>query len=136
MPSIGSVDPVLDGAARAQLRARLIDLQQEIDEAERFGDRDRVPLLRSEFEFITHELAAAVGLGGRARGHTSEAERARQSATKAIHQAIERIDSHDHRLAEHLRHTVRTGALCCYAPDPRVPGRWRIADPGSHAVSD
>jgi non-specific serine/threonine protein kinase len=120
--------PVVDAAARAEYRVRLSELQEEIDEAEQFGDGERAERLRLEFDFITSELAAAVGLGGRTRTHTSEAERARQSTTKAIRQAIDRIAAHDQGIAEHLRHAVRTGVFCVYAPDPLTPVRWTVVD--------
>jgi hypothetical protein len=124
----GGADPVLDAEARAAYRSRLTELQEEIDEAERFGDWERAERLRTEFEFITRELSAAIGLGGRARGHATEAERARQSATKAIRQAIARIEDHDRNLADHLRHAIRTGVFCVYAPDPLTPVRWTVVD--------
>jgi non-specific serine/threonine protein kinase len=127
-PTAGHGVPVVDATARAEYRARLADLQEEIDEAERYGDGERAERLRQEFDFITRELAAAVGLGGRARTHASEAERARQSATKAIRQAIDRIAAHDQGIADHLRHAIRTGVFCVYAPDPLTPVRWTVVD--------
>ena len=75
-------------------------------------------------EFLVAELAAGVGLGGRDRRAASDAERARQSVTRAIKGAIDRIDAAHPALGDHLRTTVRTGIYSCYAPDPRVPIRW------------
>jgi hypothetical protein len=125
--SVAPEDPVLDAAARADYRDRLLELQEEIDEATRFGDTDRAERLRGEFEFVTRELTAATGLGGRDRGHISSAERARQSVTKAIRESLDRIASHDPALGAHLRHSVRTGVLCGYLPDPRSAVRWIIS---------
>ena len=62
-----------------------------MEEAERFNDPDRAARARSEMDTIAEHLAAAVGLGGRDRRATSEAERARSAVTKRIKEAINRI---------------------------------------------
>ncbi|MET0772948.1 MAG: hypothetical protein ABWZ82_07680, partial [Candidatus Limnocylindrales bacterium] len=119
-------DPILDAEARAAYRARLVELQEDADEADGAGDPERASLARDEIQFLARELATAVGLGGRPRDHITDAERARQSATKAIKAAVTRISARDRPLGVHLTHAVRTGALCTYAPDPRAPLRWVV----------
>ena len=74
-----SADPVLDAAARAAYRARLMELQEDIEEATRFGDGERVEYMRTEFEAITRELTVATGIGGRA-GDTSHLRSVRDRA--------------------------------------------------------
>jgi predicted ATPase/class 3 adenylate cyclase len=123
-PAIATADPLLDSAARGAYRERLRELQEDIDEADRFGDSERAARAREEFEFLAQELTIATGLGGRERRAPSEAERARQSVSKAIRQALDRIEEHDRALATHLRHSVRLGAFCGYVPDPRSEVRW------------
>ena len=54
----------------------------------------------------------------------SDAERARQSVSRAIKGAIERVDGAHPPLGEHLRSTVRIGVLSAYVPDPRAPTVW------------
>ena len=61
----------------------------------------------------------AVDLGG-----ASEAERARQSVTRAIRGAIERVGAAHPPLGEHLRSTVHIGVRSTYVPDPRTPISW------------
>ncbi|MGH2740296.1 MAG: ATP-binding protein [Actinomycetota bacterium] len=117
---------VLDPEARLAYKGRLEELQEEIEEAEGFGDSERASRARQEMDFIAGELATATGLGGRARTFASPAERARQSVTKAVKLAIERIGNQSPALGRHLRDTVRTGTFCSYAPDPRVPLSWRL----------
>jgi hypothetical protein len=46
--------------------------------------------------------------------------------TRAIRYAIERIAEHDAELGEHLRHSVRTGAFCGYAPSSRETITWQL----------
>ena len=119
-------DPILDAAARAAYRARLVELQDDSDAADRGGDSERGSRARVEMEFLARELAAAIGLVDDRADHITDAERARQSATKAIKSAVSRITARDRRLGVHLTHAVRTGALCTYAPDPRAPLRWVV----------
>jgi hypothetical protein len=116
---------VLDPEARRAYRRRLDDLREEIDEAESWSDGERVARAREEMEFLARELAAATGLGSRTRKTGSPAERARQSVTKALRLAIDRLKQEDDRLGEHLEATVRTGTFCSYTPDPRVAVAWR-----------
>lgn len=116
---------VIDSAARAAYTRRLEELNEELAEAEAWYDRGRAARARDEIEFITSELAGALGLGGRSRQVTSDAERARQRVTKAIKAAIDRIGSPCPDLERHLRATVHTGAFCVYRPDPRLAITWR-----------
>jgi tetratricopeptide (TPR) repeat protein len=127
-------DGLLDATAMRAYRDRLIDLQEEIDEADRFANTERASRLREEFDFVTRELTAATGLGGRVRTQATSAERARQSVTKAIREALDRIERQDRALGGHLRHAVRTGSMCSYEPDPRAGTRW-ITRPESAAGS-
>jgi hypothetical protein len=53
-----------------------------------------------------------------------ESERHRVSVTRAIHGVLDRVTTSHPALGEHLTRTIRTGMLCSYAPDPRVPTAW------------
>jgi tetratricopeptide (TPR) repeat protein len=110
----------LDAEAMDAYRRRVDDLRAELEEAERFNDPERAAAARAEIDFVTSELTAAVGRGGRARRLPGPRERARQSVTKAIRSAIDRIAEHSPALGEHLAVSVRTGAACIYDPDGRV----------------
>ncbi len=122
----GDAGPALDAEARRSYRARLEELEEDATEAERMNDTERASRVRSEREFLLAELAAAVGLGGRARRMGDPAERARKAVTWRIRQAIDRIESVHPELGRHLRRSVRTGALCGY--DPPEPTSWDISD--------
>jgi hypothetical protein len=113
--------PVLDDRAKREYRRRLTELRDELAQAEDWGDPERAVAAREEMETVAHELAAAVGLGGRDRQLGSTAERARVNATRAIRTAISRITEADEDLGHHLATTVKTGAFCCYQPRPGSP---------------
>ncbi|MCW3022953.1 MAG: hypothetical protein JWR30_2275, partial [Conexibacter sp.] len=122
----GDAGELLDPTAKAAYRERVVELREELDEAERFHDVERVARLREELDFIGAELARAVGLGGRDRKAGSAAERARVNVTRAIRAAVRAIAEHDPRLGHHLERSVRTGVFCAYQPGPPGPDGWRI----------
>ena len=89
------------------------------------GDADRAEKARSERDFIAHELASAVGLGGRDRVAASASERARVNVTRSIKAAMDRIREHSPALESHLSATIRTGTYCSYTLDPRATVTWQ-----------
>jgi AAA ATPase domain len=122
--NLGDAGVLLDAEAKAAYRARLAELRAELEEAEGFNDPGRADRARAEREFLTAELARAVGLGGRDRRAASHAERARLNATRAIRAAVANLARANPALGRHLAATVRTGRYCSYTPDPRAPITW------------
>ena len=118
--------PVLDAQARAAYQRRLVEIDDDIDEATALGDHGRVALARADREYLVRELAGAFGIGGRARLPGSTSERARASVTRSLRYAVARIAEHHPPMAAHLVRTLRTGTYCSYTPDPRVPVRWQL----------
>jgi tetratricopeptide (TPR) repeat protein len=123
-PDLGDAGELLDATAKAAYKARLEELQTELDEAEGFNDPARAARARQEMDFLVGELARAVGLGGRDRRAASHAERARLNATRAIRVAMANLARVNPSLGRHLASTIRTGRYCSYTPDPRVPISW------------
>lgn len=124
--ALGDAGAKLDPEAKAAYRRRLDELQSEVNEADAFNDSERAARARKEIEFLTDELAGAVGLGGRDRTAASAAERARISVTRAIRSAMSRIAEQSPALGRHFEATIRTGTFCSYNPDPRVPMSWEV----------
>ena len=120
----GNVGETLDAMARADYRARLLDLEQEIDEADAHNDPERASQAREEREFLLGELRAAVGLGGRARRALDPTERARKAVTGRIRDAVLHVEAVHPRAGQHLRRSIRTGSFCVY--DPPGPTPWRL----------
>jgi hypothetical protein len=121
--ALGS-DAILDDTARRRYRARLVDLDAEIAEAEDWNDPERATRAHAERDALLAELAAATGLGGRARRLGDNSERARKAVTARIRDAIGRIERVHPALGAHLRASVTTGTSCGYSPP--VPVRWRL----------
>jgi hypothetical protein len=121
---LGDAGLVLDAQARSEYRRRLADLQTEAEEATQWGDVGRAAKLGEEIEFLTDELAAAAGIGGRVRKAGDVADRARKAVTSRIRETIARITREHPALGRHLDNAIRTGLFCSYRPD-RSPG-WEV----------
>jgi tetratricopeptide (TPR) repeat protein len=122
----GDAGPLLDEQAKASYRRRLVEIDEDVEQARDLGDHERLAQAQSERDFLVRELARAVGLGGRDRRGGSTAERARVSVTRAIRRAIVRLREHHPSLAAHLDRFIRTGTYCAYVPDPRVRSSWLV----------
>jgi non-specific serine/threonine protein kinase len=80
------------------------------------NDLGRTERLREEFDFVTAEVAAAIGLGGRDRKTASHVERARSMVSNRIRFSMSRIEAMDSTFGRHLNESIRTGHLCAYPP--------------------
>jgi pSer/pThr/pTyr-binding forkhead associated (FHA) protein len=126
-PASGHAGEILDQQARAEYKARLDELREELEEAESFNDPERAARASEEIRFLKEELAGAIGLGGRNRKAASDAERARVSVTKAIKNTERKIAENHPALANYLSATIRTGTFCCYLPELGAPTQWEIS---------
>jgi hypothetical protein len=117
---------VIDPQALAAYRRRLAEIDTGLDAADASGDAGVGAKLTAEREALLAQVAAATGLGGRARTYGSSAERARVTVRKAIATALDAIHGADPVVARHLTTHVRTGLRCCYEPDPDAPVEWRL----------
>ena len=128
-----------EGAAASPTRPRQV-LRHEGDHwtvefvgrAVRVRDSKGMRLLAQLLQRPAEELHAAV-LVAAAEGTPvpdvpaltlEESERHRVSVTRAIHGVLDRVATSHPALGEHLARTIRTGMLCSYAPDPRIPTAW------------
>jgi len=118
-------DPVLDATARAQYKARLADLAEQLDQADAYGDAVRAEKLSAERDALVHELSAATGLGGRARRLGDETERARKTVSARVRDTLTKLDQTHPALAAHLRASVQLGTTCTYSPTH--PTTWRLS---------
>ena len=123
-PALGDAGELLDAQARDAYRRRLVEIEDDIEQARAMRDGGRAAQAEAERDFLVRELSRAVGLGGRDRRAGAASERARTGVTRAIRQTITRLAEHHPELGEHLERTVRTGTYCAYLPDPRAPVDW------------
>jgi hypothetical protein len=118
--------PVLDAQAKAEYETRINDLRQDLNQAELFNDLQRKTEVQNELQAIAHHLASTVGLGGRDRRTSSDAERARSAVTKCIKKAVREIGEAIPSLGYHLAARIKTGYFCSYHPHPDRPVAWKF----------
>jgi hypothetical protein len=109
-------DPVLDETARRAYRQRLAELDAALERAAAGGDTAAAGGLEAERAALVAELKRAAGLGGRRRGFSDEAERARVNVTRTIRQALDQVLAADPEAGRLLMRSVRTGIRCVYRP--------------------
>lgn len=117
---------VLDARAKAEYKRRLTDLRQDLKQAEQFNDPQRRTDVKNELQAIADYLASAIGLGGRDRKASSDAERARSAVTKCIKKAVREIGEAIPSLGYHLAARIKTGYFCSYHPHPDRPVAWKF----------
>ncbi len=117
---------VLDARAKAEYKRRLNELRQDLNEAERFNDPQRKTEAQNEVRAIADYLTSAMGLGGRDRKTSSDAERARSAVTKGIKKAVQKIGEAIPSLGYHLATRIKTGYFCYYNPHPDRRVAWKF----------
>ncbi|HUS31613.1 MAG TPA: AAA family ATPase [Kofleriaceae bacterium] len=113
----GDSGEVLDAEAKRAYRARMLELREELDEAEQWNNAARAERARDEIEALESELSRAAGLGGRDRRVGKAAERARVNVQRRLTDALKRISEINADLGKHFATTVRTGTYCSYSPE-------------------
>jgi uncharacterized membrane protein len=130
----GDAGPMLDPQAKREYKQRLAELREELEELKQRGDHERAAKVEEDIDFLGHEIARAVGRGGRDRRAGSAAERARLNVTRAIKAALQKISEYNGPLGELLDKSIRTGLFCSYVPDPRIALTWQFSAEGSSAA--
>lgn len=122
--SEGDTGATLDARARDEYRARLSELEADLEEAEAGNDVARGEAITGEREFLLREISAAFGLGGRARRGGDAAERARAAVAWRIRATLKKLELVHPALARHLRNSLRTGVFCSYQPEQPID--WQL----------
>ena len=118
--------PVLDEQAKAAYRRRVLEVEEDIDEATTANDLARLALAERDRDFLLAELARAVGLHGHDREVGGSTERARMSVTRSLRYALRRLVEVHPELGQHLDRHVHTGTCASYLPDPLTPIAWDV----------
>lgn len=122
----GNEAPALDAEAVSQYRRRLVDLEEDLEEAERHADLARAGRLAAERDALVTELTRSFGIGARRRRAGSDPdERLRKAVSARVRASIDRIDELNPALGRHLRASVRTGFWCSYQPER--PTSWDVS---------
>jgi tetratricopeptide (TPR) repeat protein len=133
---LGDAGEMLDGKAKQDYKRKLVELREQLEDAQELGNSERAAVIESEIDFLAREISRAIGLGGRNRRAGSAAERARLNVTRAIKTALEKISEHHGGIGEMLDKSVRTGSFCSYVPVSFTPTVWKFSLNSEPAVSN
>jgi hypothetical protein len=122
----GSRENIVDQQALKAYLARIEELRDELEEADRHNDPERASRAREELEYLVDEVARISRPGGTPAKVRDETERARVNVTRAIKSAILKVREQDPSLGHHLDHDIRTGTYCVYQPDPTTAPDWAL----------
>lgn len=98
----------------------------EIEDALEIGAEDDAVLLQAELDQLVAQLAQAFGLGGRSRRASSEAERSRLNATRALRSATAKLTEALPDAGMILDRRIRTGLYCAYEPHDDDDVLWSV----------
>lgn len=117
-------EEVFDQKARQTYQRRILELQQEIEEAETTNAGYVAETLHKEYDKLLEHLSASVGKGGATRKVSGSIEKARTAVTWRIRNAIKKIKAGHPSLGKHLEVSVKTGVFCVYSPEKEV--HWEL----------
>lgn len=127
MGTLGDAGAWLDEQAKLAYRRRVTELREELQTAKALGQIAQAEEAEREIDVLVAELARATGLGGRDRRAASAAERARQSVTRSMKSAVNKIREYQPILGHLLARAIKTGTYCCYTPNPHEMITWDFA---------
>lgn len=113
-------EKLIDEKARKQYQKKILDLQNELEEAEQLSNFEKAEKLQGEYDQLIEHLSQSLNLKGRIREIGGTVEKARSAVTWRIRNAIARIEQTHPAMGAHLSNAIKTGTLCSYKPDRSI----------------
>jgi TolB-like protein len=110
-------EKLIDEKARKQYQKKILDIQNDLHEAEQRSDFARVEKLQEEYDRLIEYLSKSLGLKGKTREAGSTVQKGRSAVTWRIRNAIAQIEQYHPMLGAHLSNAIKTGILCSYQPE-------------------
>ncbi|MBA7675483.1 hypothetical protein ES703_83718 [subsurface metagenome] len=120
----GKPQEIIDKDTLQSCQKRIIDIKNELADAEKNNDLAAQERLEAEKEQILSELNAALNLRGESRSFTDNLDKARKAVTNAIKRALENIKKHSMPLYQHLNNSIQRGINFAYKPDRQT--NWQL----------
>lgn len=111
---------VIDQKAKKEYEQKIIDLREELEEAEDMNNFELASRLSEEYETLVEHLSKSLGLAGETRKVGSSVEKARSAVTLRIKSTIKKIETVHPHLAKHFSRSLKTGTFCSYEPESEV----------------
>jgi TolB-like protein len=113
-------EKLIDEKARKQYQKKILELQNELEEAEQLSNFEKAEKLQEEYDQLIEYLSQSLNLKGQIRETGGTVEKARSAVTWRIRSAIARIEQTHPSMGAHLSNAVKTGTLCSYKPDRNI----------------
>jgi len=110
-------EAVFDEKAKSAYQKRILELQEEIAEADMANHHARLANLQEEYDLLLEHLSQSLGKGGKTRKVSGTVEKCRTAVTWRIRSAMKKIAEAHPALGRHLEVSVKTGVFCEYAPE-------------------
>ncbi|MEJ2637620.1 MAG: hypothetical protein P8184_20325, partial [Calditrichia bacterium] len=112
--------PLFDEKAKAAYGERILELQEQMEEAEMAQQSYRLGQLQEEYDQLIAHLSRVTGKGGKGRKVAGTVEKCRSAVTWRIRSAIRKIAEMHPELGRHLEVSVKTGIFCEYRPEHEI----------------
>lgn len=116
--------PLSDKKAIKAYKAKLSELYEELQDAERYFSDEEKTRIQGEIDKIEQHFGKVLGLGGMARKADDESEKIRKSVSNAITRARQKILEKHYILGRHLEKYISTGMVISYRPDHPID--WQL----------
>jgi hypothetical protein len=123
-PAPGGSGASADERTIRETKGRIMELSEEIAEAEAIGQHQLVEIRREEMETLEDYLGDLIRPNGKLKYGKGDADKIRKKISIAIDRAIKKINEHNPELAAHLRASIDTGRLLTYRPNENIS--WLI----------
>lgn len=119
----------IDYDAVKDYRAQIAGYDEDIAEAERAHDIERVAELKMAREFFVKQLRDGMKPGGALATFSNDLTKQHQRVSKSLRRTIAAIRREHKPLGDHLRDAIKRHSDFVYAPEPDVP--WEVHPPAS-----
>jgi len=113
-------EDVVDQETLTDLKRRYLELQSELEEAQRDGNEIIEAEIEQEMEKIIHYLGQVKAINGESRKVNDDFEKARSATSKAFWRSVNQIRGDLPRLAAHLEKSCVVGMVCNYSPERKI----------------
>jgi hypothetical protein len=112
--------PLVDQAGSLWIRSKLVELEEELGQAQSDCDIGRVSVLNEQIERLQCHIASLYSISGQVRKMDDPVERLRKAVSAAIADAKRRIHEEHEPLWKHLQNFLHSGVYCSYRPDREI----------------
>jgi len=120
-------DTSIDQQTLKECKTKIADLEDELEEAEKNDDIQKVADIKYELDQYKSYLSGSLGVDGKPRKVKTTSERARKKISNAVKRANDKIKKIHPPLWNHLNRSISTGDYIVYNPDPVPP--WDFGAP-------